>query len=68
MGEGLVENFCRTFGQVVKGIRSRVATDRLLGSMRLMGGRMVLYSGFETEVTHMERFNKLQRFNKQLFV
>ena len=25
MGEGLVENFCRTFGQVVKGIRSRAA-------------------------------------------
>ncbi len=68
MGEGLVENFCRTFGQVVKGVRSRATTDRPLGSMRLMGGRMVLYSGFETEVTHMERFNKLQRFNKQLFV
>lgn len=41
-GEGLVENFCRTFGQVVKGLRSRAATDRLLCSMRLMGGRMVL--------------------------
>lgn len=68
MGEGLVENFCRTFGQVVKGVRSRAATDRLLCSVRLMGGRMVLYSGFETEVTHMERFNKLQRFNKQLYV
>ena len=42
MGEGLVENFCRTFGQVVKGIRSRAATDRLLCSVRLIGGRMVL--------------------------
>jgi len=42
MGEGLVENFCRTFGQVVKGVRSRATTDRPLGSMRLMGGRMVL--------------------------
>ena len=42
MGEGLVENFCRTFGQVVKGIRSRAATDRLLCSAQLMGGRMVL--------------------------
>lgn len=57
MGEGLVENFCRTFGQVVKGVRSQAATDRPLGSVRLMGSRMVLYSGFETEVTHMERFN-----------
>lgn len=68
MGEGFVENFCRTFGQVVKGVRSRMATDRLLCSMWLMSGRMVLLSDFETEVTHMERFNKLQRFNKQLFV
>ncbi len=59
MGEGLVEKFCRTFGQVVKGVRSRAATDRLLCSMRLMGSRMVLESSFETEVTHMERFNKL---------
>lgn len=42
MGEGFVENFCRTFGQVVKGVRSRVATDRLLCSVRLIGGRMVL--------------------------
>jgi len=42
MGKGLVENFCRTFGQVVKGLRSRAATDRLLGSVRLMRGRMVL--------------------------
>ena len=42
MGEGLVENFCRTFGQVVKGVRSRVATDRPLCSMWLMIGRMVL--------------------------
>lgn len=42
MGEGLVENFCRTFGQVVKGVRSRAATDRLLGSVQLVAERMVL--------------------------
>ena len=68
MGEGVVENFCRNFGQVVKGVRSQAAIDRPLGWIQLLGGRMVLWSGFETEVTHMERFNKLQRFNKQLYV
>ena len=58
IGEKFVENFCRTFGRLVKGIRSRAAIDRPLCSLRSVAGLMVLYSGFETEVTHMERFNK----------
>ena len=42
IGEKFVENFCRTFGQVVKGIRSRAAIDRPLCSLRSVAGLMVL--------------------------
>lgn len=42
VGERLVENFCKTFAQVVKGIHSRAAIDRLFCSLQLEVGRMVL--------------------------